>query len=59
MKDFDFCIINIFSKNVWVISLKDKKGITTTNASEKNLMNLGTKQTKHQWTKVVNFTTDQ
>ena len=26
-----FCVIDIYSKNAWVISLKDKKGITITN----------------------------
>ena len=29
---FLLCVINIFSKYSWVISLKDKKGIKTTNA---------------------------
>ena len=30
-------VINIFSKYAWVIPLKDKKGITITNASQKIL----------------------
>ena len=33
---FFLCIIDIFSKHVWVIPLKDK-GITRTNAFQKNL----------------------
>ena len=31
------CVIDIFSKYAWVIPLKDKKGITTTNAFQKIL----------------------
>ena len=34
---FFLCIIDIFSKYAWVINLKDKKGITTTNAFQKFL----------------------
>ena len=34
---FLLCFINIFSKYAWVIHLKDKKGITTTNSSQKFL----------------------
>ena len=29
---FLFCVIDIFSKYIWVIPLKDKNGITITNA---------------------------
>ena len=38
-KGFGFllCIIDVFSKYVWVIPLKDKKGITRTNAFQKSL----------------------
>ena len=32
---FLWCVIDIFSKYAWVISLKDKKGITITNAFQK------------------------
>ena len=32
-----FCFIDISSKYAWVISLKDKKGITITNAFQKFL----------------------
>ena len=31
------CVIDIFSKNVWVIPLKDKKCITITDAFQKTL----------------------
>ena len=34
---FLLCVIDIFSKYAWVIPLKDKKGITITNAFKKNL----------------------
>ena len=32
---FLFCDIDIFSKNVWVVLLKDKKGLSIVNAFEK------------------------
>ena len=32
---FLLCVIDVFSKYAWVISLKDNKGITTTNTSQK------------------------
>ena len=34
---FLLCVIDIFSKHVWVIPLKDKKGITITDAFQKTL----------------------
>ena len=34
---FVLCVIDIFSKCVWVISLKDKKDVTITNAFQKIL----------------------
>ena len=34
---FLLCVIDIFSKYVWVVPLKDKKVITTTNAFQKTL----------------------
>ena len=38
-KEFRFllCVIDIYSKYAWVIPLKDKKGITITNAFQKFL----------------------
>ena len=34
---FLLCVIDIFSKYAWVVPLKDKKGITITNAFQKIL----------------------
>ena len=34
---FLLCLIDIFSKYAWVVSLKDKKGVTITNAFQKIL----------------------
>ena len=34
---FLLCVIDIYSKDAWVIPLKDKKGITTTNVFQKIL----------------------
>ena len=34
---FSLCVIDIYSKYAWVIPLKDKKGITVTNAFQKIL----------------------
>ena len=34
---FLLCVVDIFSKYAWVVPLKDKKGITITNAFQKNL----------------------
>ena len=47
-KEFLFllCVIDIFSKYVWVIPLKDKKGITITNAFQKVLDESNSKPNK-------------
>ena len=34
---FILCVVNIYSKNAWVVPLKDKKSITITNAFQKVL----------------------
>ena len=34
---FSLCVIDIFSKYTWIIPLKDKKGISITNAFQKIL----------------------
>ena len=34
---FWLCVINIFSKYLWVIPLKDKKSVTITNSFQKGL----------------------
>ena len=43
---FLLCVIDIFGKNVWVISLKDKKGITITNAFQEILKESNRKPNK-------------
>ena len=37
MSPFLLCVVDIFSKYTWIIPLKDKKGITITNAFQKKL----------------------
>ena len=34
---FLLCVIDIFSKYAWVVSLKDKKGASIVNAFQKNI----------------------
>ena len=43
---FLLCVIDIFSKYAWVIPLKDKKGMTITNAFQKILDKSGRKPNK-------------
>ena len=50
------CVIDIFSKYAWVVPLKDKKGITITNAFQKIKKNQIENQTKYALIKEVNFT---
>ena len=47
-KGFKFllCVINIFSKYVWVVPLKDKKGVTIVNAFQSILKNSNEKPNK-------------
>ena len=40
------CVIDLFSKYAWVVPLKDKKGITITNAFQKNLKQSNRKPNK-------------
>ena len=49
------CAIDLFSKYVWVVPLKDKKGTSIVNAFQK-LISKGKKQIKYGLTKVANFT---
>ena len=44
---FLLCVVEIYSKYAWVIPLKDKKGITITNAFQKILMNQIVNQIKY------------
>ena len=52
---FLLCVIDIYRKYAWVISLKDKKGITITNAFQKILKESNRNQTKYGLIKTVNF----
>ena len=52
-------LIDIYSKYAWVIPLKDKKGITITNAFQKNLGKSNRKPNKIWLDKAVNFIIDQ
>ena len=52
-------IIDIYKKHAWVISLKDKKGITSTNAFQKILKESNRKQNKMWVDKVVSSIIDQ
>ena len=56
---FLLCVINIFSKYAWVIPLKEKKGITITNAFQKILDESNGKPNKHGQINVANFPIDQ
>ena len=44
--NFSLCVIDIYSKYTWVIPLKDKKGITITNAFQKILKQSNCKPNK-------------
>ena len=44
---FLLCVIDIFNKYAWVLPLKDKRGITITNAFKKFYKNLISKQTRY------------
>ena len=56
---FLLCVIDIFSKYAWVIPLKDKKGVTITNAFQKLLNESKRKPKKICLIKTENFITDQ
>ena len=42
-------VIDIFSKYAWVVPLKDKKGVTITDAFQKILDVSNKNQTKYGW----------
>ena len=52
---FLLCVIDIFSKYAWINPLKDKKGITITNAFEKILHKSNRKPNKIWIDKVSEF----
>ena len=43
---FLLCVIDLYSKYTWVIALKDKKGVTITNAFQKHLNEFNRKPNK-------------
>ena len=59
MSPFLLCVVDIFSKYTWIIPLKDKKGITITNAFQKKLKESNGKANKYGQIKAVDFTIDQ
>ena len=56
---FLLCVIDIYSKCVWVVPLKDKKGVSIVNAFQSILNKSNRKQTRHGWIKVVSSIIDQ
>ena len=50
------CAIDLFSKSVWVVSLKDKRGINIVNAGGKYFRRKKIKQNMYELIKVVNLT---
>ena len=56
---FLLCVVDIYNKYAWVIPLKDKRGITVTNAFQKILHESGRRPNKNWKIKVVNFKLDQ
>ena len=54
-----YYLINIYSKYAWVIPLKNKKGITVTNAFQKSKVVQIASQIKYGETKAAKFTIDQ
>ena len=49
------CTIGLFSKYVWVVPIKDKKGVSIVNAFQK-IISKKENQINYGLTKVVNFT---
>ena len=56
---FSLCLIDIYFKFGWVIPLKDKKGITTTNVFQKILDESTANQIKYGYIKPDNFAIDE
>ena len=46
---FFLCVIDIFSKDAWVVPLKDKKGVTITNAFQKILKEADRRKANKIW----------
>ena len=56
---FLLCVIDIYSKYVWVIPLKDKKELQLVMLFKKFYMNRNANQKKYGLIKAVNFIIDQ
>ena len=56
---FLLCVIDIYSKYVWVIPLKDKKELQLLMLFKKFYMNRNTNQIKYGLIKAVSFIIDQ
>ena len=52
---FLLCVIDVFSKYAWVVPLKDKKGVTITNAFQKIFKKSNKKPKTYGLTKQANF----
>ena len=52
---FLLCVIDIFSKYVWVVPLKDKKSVSIVDAFQK-ILSQDVNQTKYGLIKEANFT---
>ena len=52
---FLLCVIDIFSKYAWVVPLKDKKGISIVNASQKILNDSDKSEAKSNGRKPVKY----
>ena len=46
---FLWCVIDIFSKYAWVVSLKDKKGVSVVNAFQKILKEFSRRKPNKIW----------
>ena len=53
---FLLCVIDVFSKYAWAVSLKDKKEVSIVDAFQKILDKSRRKQNNYGLTKEVNFT---
>ena len=56
---FLLCVIDIFSKYAWVVPLKDKKGVTITNAFQKILKESNKTQSQPKGCKPNNIWDDK
>ena len=55
---FLLCVIDIYRKFAWIVPLKDKSGITITNAFQ-NILKESNRKPNKRLIKAVNFVIDQ